>query len=92
MNIPMTHSEYEERVMNTAPTPAFQRAFEHVTGLECSPQNLVNTVQENPDLLLQVREIHADIVRLTRQRRLVNELKQRLEKRKPNIKQEETER
>ena len=45
MNIPMTHSEYEERVMNIAPTPAFQRAFKRVTGLECSPQNVINTVQ-----------------------------------------------
>ena len=31
--------------MNIAPTPEFQRAFEHVTGLECSPQNLVNTIR-----------------------------------------------
>jgi len=62
-----------------------------VTGLECSPQNLVNTIQENPDLFLQIREIHADIVMLARQRRLVNGLKQRLERHKPNIRQEETE-
>ena len=35
--------------------------------------------------------VHADIVVLTSQRRRINELKQRLEKHKPNIKQEETE-
>lgn len=76
--------------MNIAPTPEFQRAFEQVTGLECSPRNLVNTIQENPDLLLQVREIHADIVRLAAQRRLITELNQQLTKHKPNITQEET--
>ena len=76
--------------MNITPTPEFQRAFKFVTGLECSPENLVTAIRENPDLFQQVREMHADIVMLARQRRLITELKQRLEKHKPDIKQEET--
>ena len=78
--------------MNIAPTPEFQQAFKRVTGLECSPENVIVTLREFPDLFQEVREMHADIVMLARQRRLITELKQRLEKHKPNIKQEETER
>ncbi len=74
------------------PTPEFRRAFRLVTGLECSPQNVIATIRENPDLFQQVREMHADIVMLARQRRLVTELRQRLERHKPpNIKQQERE-
>ena len=50
-------SEYEERVMiivdhvmTIVPTPEFQRAFKHVTGLDCTPHNVITTIRENPDL------------------------------------------
>ena len=49
---------------------------------------MFTTIRENHDLFEQVRQIHADIVTHARQRRLVTELTQRLQKHKPNIKQE----
>ena len=60
--------------MNIAPTPEFQQAFKHVTGLDCTPSNVITTIRENRDLFQQVREAHADIVMLASQRRLVTEL------------------
>ena len=73
-------------------TPEFQQAFKRVTGLGCTEHNVITTMRENPDLFERVREVlHPDIVVLTSQRRRINELKQRLEKHKPNTKQEETE-
>jgi hypothetical protein len=78
--------------MNIAPTPEYQRAFKHVTGLDCTPHNVITTIRNDYALFMRVREVHADIVMLASQRRLVNGLTQRLTKHKPNIKKEETER
>jgi predicted RNase H-like nuclease len=47
--------------MNIAPTPEFQQAFKLVTGLECSPRNVITVVRMHPDLFNHVREVHADI-------------------------------
>jgi len=49
-------------MMSIAPTPEFTEAFEQVTGLECTPANVIGCIRNAHGEFQRVRERHAAIV------------------------------
>jgi hypothetical protein len=50
------------RMVDITPTPEFQLAFTEVTGLECTPGNVITVIRQHDDLMRQVEIRHAEIV------------------------------